>query len=61
MIKIDGYKPDYDNNCEVCGQSPVVQAVKDNKPVYDYEMCGVCVFGTHEALDPEWWNGEQKS
>ena len=57
-IMIDSYEPDYDCECENCGQSPCVTAVKDGEVVHHTDMCGVCTFGTAKALDPDWWNGD---
>jgi hypothetical protein len=54
--EIDSYEPDWSQECDCCGQNPTVTAVKDGKVVADFNMCGVCTFGTAKALDPTWWN-----
>ena len=55
------YKPDYSRCCDICGQTPVVTGVNvSGEVIYDSEMCGVCTFGTAQALDPDWWNGDDE-
>lgn len=55
-IKIDRYEPDYDTNCYVCGNTPVVTMVRNNKIIYTMEKCGPCTWGEAEMLDPDEWN-----
>lgn len=55
-LKFDSYDPDFDHNCIVCGQNPVVTLVRKGEVVYETEMCGPCTFGTAKALDWDWWN-----
>lgn len=57
-FEIDKFEPDYEQKCGNCGQTPIVTAIRDGKVVHDFEMCGVCTFGTAKALDPNYWNGE---
>jgi len=57
--EIDSYEPNYSNECECCGTCGTVMAVKDGKVIHDSGMCGVCVFGTAKALDPDWWNSDE--
>ncbi|MGF6920177.1 hypothetical protein [Paraburkholderia sp. 40] len=52
---LDAFQPDYGATCEVCGQSPCVTGVKDGCVIYASGMCGVCTFGTAEALNPANW------
>ena len=59
VLEMDGYKPDYESKCENCDQSPCVTAVLDGKEVHHFGMCGPCTFGTAQALDPDWWNGDE--
>ena len=54
-IEIDGYEPDYHNNCVVCNATPTVIAVKDGEVVEDFKTCGPCMFGSADALDPDNW------
>ena len=56
-FEVDSYEPNYENECEVCSQTPTVTAVKNGETLHDWDLCGVCVFGTAKALDPDWWNG----
>jgi len=49
------YEPDYEENCDVCGQTPVVTVVAKDRPIVNTRMCGVCTFGTVECLDPSEW------
>jgi hypothetical protein len=55
-IKIDRYEPNYQRQCEVCGEVPVVEGVKDGEVVYCGDMCGVCTWGEAAMLDPGEWN-----
>lgn len=49
--------PDYEAECENCGQSPCVTGVDKNEvTIYRSGMCGPCTFGTAKAIDPDWWN-----
>lgn len=50
----------YDDTCEVCGQSPTVEIIEERGNVHKFGLCGVCCFGTAEALDPATW-GEVES
>ena len=56
VISIDKYKPDYTQECEVCGAGHVVTGVKNGKVVYQGTMCGVCTWGEAAMRDPEEWN-----
>lgn len=56
VTSIDSWKPDYKHHCEVCGQTPVVTGVKDNKVVYQGDMCGPCTWGEADTIDPATWN-----
>ncbi len=58
-VIIDSYEPDWSQECECCGQKPTVTAVKDSKVITDFNMCGVCTFGTAKALNIEWWNSDE--
>ena len=59
-IKLDSYEPDYSSGCCNCGQSPTVTGVRHGTVVYESNMCGVCTFGTADAIDPEWWNASEE-
>jgi len=58
-VYLDSYEPDYEQECENCGQTPVVTGVAKGKVVYDSGMCGPCTFGTARAIDPAWWNSDE--
>ena len=48
--------PDYESECEICGISPVViMANKVTGETHTTCMCGVCLFGESECVDPEKW------
>ena len=49
------YKPDYEQKCDNCGQSPVVTIVENGVVTHNFEMCGPCTFGSAECIDPENW------
>lgn len=50
------YEPDYENECDVCGQTPVVTAKDDDGSLIEWDMCGPCMFGESKMLDPDEWN-----
>jgi hypothetical protein len=57
IVEVEKWIPDYEHNCEVCGQTPVVCGVnKRGNVVYHGTMCGVCTWGEAICLDPEEWN-----
>jgi hypothetical protein len=56
VIEIDEYRPNYNRKCEVCDQTPTVNAVKNNRVVYRGSMCGVCTWGESKMFDPQEWN-----
>jgi hypothetical protein len=58
VLSIDRFEPDYQHDCEVCGQKPTVTGVKDGKQIYRSEMCGPCTFGEAACIDPKRWNDE---
>lgn len=55
-VRVDSFEPDYDEECDVCGQSPTVTAVKDGQVIHSTGMCGVCTWGESAMLDPAQWN-----
>ena len=55
-IVVDSYEPDYDSNCEACGDSPTVTVVKDGKTIASIGLCGPCTWGEAGMLDPDKWN-----
>ena len=48
--------PDYTSTCEVCEQPPTVIILSNGKNEYQSDLCGVCFFGTAQALDSDKWN-----
>ncbi|MEX3635996.1 hypothetical protein [Paraburkholderia sp. BR14320] len=56
VTPIDRYEPDYQSRCMNCGGSPTVLGVNANgKVVYAASMCGMCVWGEAEAINPANW------
>lgn len=56
MLMKEKLVPDYEQKCDNCGASPVVTIENENNEViYNYEMCGPCVFGEADCIDPENW------
>lgn len=55
-IKIERYEPNYDNDCCVCGATPVVTMIQKGEVVFTTDMCGVCTWEESEAIDPDTWN-----
>jgi hypothetical protein len=55
MITVDKYVPDYKTGCRNCGEKPTVTAVKDGKRIAHFHMCGPCMFGDSDCIDPENW------
>jgi len=50
------YEPDYSEECDNCGQSPIVTIVnKKGKVLQNFHMCGPCTFGSAECIDPCKW------
>lgn len=48
--------PNYEVECEVCGQVPTVRIVDENdKLISDMELCGPCCWGEADTIDPENW------
>ena len=51
------FTPDYDRECDNCGQSPVVTAIDaagENRLLTS--LCGPCYFVESRMLDPGEWN-----
>lgn len=51
------YKPDFDEECRICGASPCVQVVGHVQP--DTELCGIHFFKNLSMKDWELWNDNQ--
>lgn len=49
------YVPDYSQQCDMCGQYPVVTLQEEGEVIRNFEMCGPCTFGSVEYIDPEDW------
>jgi hypothetical protein len=53
----DKFEPCYSTKCDNCGQSPTVTLVNgDGKETNRWDMCGVCVWGESDCIDPDNWN-----
>ena len=55
-VDMSEYVPDYNQECEVCGESPTVMIAENDQIQHDFNLCGVCCFGTAKAIDVDWWN-----
>ncbi len=48
--------PDYEKDCEICGQTPCVTIEDvDGVVVHLTNMCGVCTFGEAACINPNNW------
>ena len=52
---IDAFAPDYGRQCVTCGQTPCVNGLHAGRVVYQGELCGVCMWGETDCLDPAKW------
>jgi hypothetical protein len=50
------YVPDYNNTCEVCGESPTVVFVRAGKVESTTGMCGPCTWEEDAMHNPANWN-----
>jgi hypothetical protein len=53
--QVDEWVPNYERECEVCGQVPCVTGIYHGKVVYEGTMCGVCTWGEAACIDPANW------
>ncbi len=51
------FKPDFDEDCRICGTTPTVVVVGHKQP--DTELCGVHFFNSLKMRDWENWNDKQ--
>ena len=58
ITKVDRWEPSYSRGCEVCGLKPVVIGVRAAQTVYNGGLCGVCLWGREDAIDPTTWNDD---
>ena len=56
VTAIDRYEPDYAQQCEICGTSPIVTGTRAGAVVYRATMCGPCLWSEPKASDPATWN-----
>jgi hypothetical protein len=50
------WNPRWDQDCDNCDQSPVVESVDEEGVVtWNSGMCGPCTFGEAETIDPDKW------
>lgn len=56
VTQVDAFVPNFTRQCENCGQSPTVMAMKDGKVVYQGTMCGPGTWGDADMADPNKWN-----
>jgi hypothetical protein len=51
------FEPCYGTECDNCGQSPTVTLInKEGKEINRWDMCGVCMWGESDCIDPDNWN-----
>jgi hypothetical protein len=51
------YEPDFESECETCGQTPTVMGINaTGKVVLATGLCGPCTWGEAEMLDWSKWN-----
>ena len=48
------FVPDFNSECQICGNSPTVMVPEHQCP--DTNLCGVCFFSDLEMLDWSLWN-----
>jgi hypothetical protein len=51
----DKFEPDYKNECDVCGATPVVTVTRAGKVMNTTGMCGPCTWGEAAMVDPDEW------
>ena len=49
------YVPDYEVECENCGETPTVTIFQNGLIQSQTELCGPCCFGTADAINPDNW------
>jgi len=51
------FSPNYDKECQQCGQTPIVQVIdcENQELIEDSELCGVCFFGEVTYIEVENW------
>jgi len=53
---IHNFKPNFENDCRICGTTPTV--VVPEHPVPETDLCGICFFQDHAMIDSELWNDQ---
>lgn len=48
-------EPNYEKQCQVCGQLPTVDVIEPGQEPYHTELCGPCHWGEADCIDPENW------
>lgn len=56
VTEVDAFVPDYEHQCENCGQTPVVCAEKNGRVILRTTLCGPCTWDEAAMLDPAAWN-----
>ncbi len=57
-LNLNNYKPDFDNDCRICGTSPTVIVVEH--PVPQTDLCGPHFFNDRLMIDPDLWNDQME-
>lgn len=55
-VSLNGYKPNYEQECSKCGESPCVDVIRNGRMVHTSDLCGPHFFHCQDAVDPEIWN-----
>ena len=54
--EIDRFEPDWQSECDNCGDVPTVTAVLNGQVGAHTGLCGPCTWGEAKMLDPDEWN-----
>ena len=57
-ITLSGYKPNFEQECSRCGESPTVDVIRKGKLAHASDLCGCHFFSDNRMIDPEMWNEE---
>jgi hypothetical protein len=50
------YVPDWETECQNCGQAPTVTVEENGVVTHRLDLCGPCTWGDADTLDTETWN-----
>ncbi len=49
--ELSAFRPDWKNECDVCGQKPIVSATG---------LCGPCTWGESDTMNGAWWDADDE-